>query len=483
MHKSFRIKQLLIYLSVFLVGCSSTLGGFFSGYSEQMKESRAAQLSGNFIQAEKLVASVNTSPSDFGLSQLEKGRLLFLAEDWSASQTSFDLAYKEIQAQNEAAKLQITRGFKKAGAFVSNDNAIPYEIPRYEQSMLHSYQALNYLYQNDMEGALVEIRRANLVQERALKESSEELIDAQSEMINQGISNEKFSAAYPSMNNIIGDLKNGFQNAYTFYLSGMLWEAGGEPDSAYIDYQRALEIFPNNRYLQQDVLRLAVSLGMSDDLSRLEKRFGKYTDKRDNNTGQVVIILEQGIINSKDEVKINLPLIRRSKTYNRRGSYNSVDNLKFFSFALPVYRDKLSQSSPLTVSINGKTYRSEEIVKLQSLASRDLQDQLPQLVVRQALRLLAKERVRHEMAKKNDLANIITSVYNLASEKADTRSWSSLPSSVQILKLSLPAGKHQLQLSISGKRETVEVSVNPNRITLINLKSIGSYTGHQQANL
>ena len=483
MYKSYRVKLLCVFLSLFLISCSSTLGGFFSGYSEQMKKSRSAQLSGDFVKAEKSVGSVNSSPSDFGLSQLEKGRLQFLATNWSASQKNFDLAYREVQAQDEAAKIQISRGIKKAGALVSNDNAIPYDIPRYEQGMLHSYQALNYVYQNNMEGALVEIRRANLVQERALKENSAALNDAQADMNKQGVSTDKLNAAYPSMNNTIGDLKNGFQNAYTFYLSGMLWEAGGEPNSAYIDYKRALEIFPNNTYLQQDVLRLAVSLGMSDDVIRLEQRFGKYTNTRNNNTGQVVILFEQGIVNPKDEIKINLPIIGTSKNYSRGRSYNSIDSVKFFSFALPVYRDNSTSAKPLVTSINGVVYQSEEIIRLQSLAAKNLKDQLPMLVTRQALRLIAKEQVRQEMAKKNDFANIIASVYNLASENADTRSWSTLPNNVQLMKLNLPEGKHQLQLSVLGKQEVVDITVNPNRITLINLKSIGSYTGHQQVNL
>ena len=483
MSKPNQVKLLCICLSLFVVSCSSTFGGFFSGYSEQMKKSRSSQLSGDFIKAETQVSSVNSSPSDFGLSQLERGRLQFLATNWSISQQNFELAYKAVQAQDEAAKIQIGRGIKKVGALVSNDNAIPYEIPRYEQGMLHSYQALNYVYQGNMEGAFVEIRRANLVQERALKENSDAVHNAQADMNKQGVSSEKLNAAYPSMNNTIGDLKNGFQNAYTFYLSGMLWEAGGEPNSAYIDYKRALEIFPNNTYLQQDVLRLAVSLGMKDDVIRLEQRFGKYINSRDSNTGQVVILFEQGIVNPKDEVKLNLPIIGTSKSYSRGRSYNSIDSVKFFSFALPVYRDNLTPTRPLVTSINGVIYQSEEIIRLQSLAAKNLKDQLPGLVTRQALRLIAKEQVRQEMAKQNDIANIIASVYNLASEKADTRSWSSLPNNVQLLKLDLPVGQHQLQLSVLGKQEIVEISVNPNRITLINLKSIGRYTGHQQVNL
>jgi len=483
MYKPYRVKLLCICLSLFLVSCSSTLGGFFSGYTEQMRKSRAAQLSGDFIHAENLVSSVNSSPSDFGLNQLERGRLQFLATNWSASQTNFERAYEEVQAQDEAAKLQISLGIKKAGAIVSNDNAIPYSIPRYEQSMLHSYQALNYVYQNNMEGALVEIRRANLVQERALKENSTALNDAQTDMNKQGLSSEALNAAYPSMNNIISDLKNGFQNAYTFYLSGLLWEAEGEPNSAYIDYKRALEIFPNNTYLQQDVQRLAVFLGMSDDVASLERRFGDYTKTRASNTGQVVILFEQGVVNPKDEVKINLPISGTTKSGRGGRSYNSVGSVKFFSFALPVYRDHLTEKKSLVTSINGVTYQSEEIIQVQSLAAKNLQDQLPSLVTRQVLRLIAKEQIRQEMSKKNDLANIITSVYNLASENADTRSWSSLPNNVQILKVELPVGEHQLQLSILGKQELVTVKINPNRITLINLKSIGSYTGHQHVNL
>jgi hypothetical protein len=483
MFKPYQVKLLCICSTLFLVSCSSTFGGVFSGYSEQMKKSRSAQLSGDFVKSENLVSSVNSSPSDLGLNQLERGRLQFLASNWSASQKNFERAYKEVQKQDEAAKIQISRGIKKAAAIVSNDNAIPYEIPRYEQGMLHSYQALNYVYQGEIEGALVEIRRANLVQERALKENSAALNEAQANMDTQGVNSNKLNAAYPSMSNTIGDLKNGFQNAYTFYLSGMLWEADGEPNSAYIDYKRALEIFPNNSYLQQDVLRLAVSLGMTDDVIRLEQRFGKYTNTRDNNTGQVVILYEQGIINPKVEVKIDLPIFKTSRTNNRGNSYNSIDSIKYFSFALPVYRDNLTPKRPLVTSIDGVIYQSEEIVRLQSLAAKNLKDQLPMLVTRQALRLIAKEQVRKEAAQKSDLANIIVSIYNVASEKADTRSWSSLPSNVQILKMDLPVGEHQLQLLVLGKQELVTVSVKSNRITLINFKTFGRYVGHQLVNL
>ena len=99
---------------------------------------------------------------------------------------------------------------------VSNDNAISYQVPYYEQSMLHSYQALNYLFQHDLEGALVEIRRANLVQENALKAYEQEIHQAQNELYNSGMSKDSLASTYPSMAATIGQVKNGFQNALPF---------------------------------------------------------------------------------------------------------------------------------------------------------------------------------------------------------------------------------------------------------------------------
>ncbi len=50
-----------------------------------------------------------------------------------------------------------------------------YRAPDYERTMLHHYLALNYLQRGDAEGALVEVRRANQVQEQALKRRADEV--------------------------------------------------------------------------------------------------------------------------------------------------------------------------------------------------------------------------------------------------------------------------------------------------------------------
>ncbi|TWX57802.1 hypothetical protein ESZ28_03180 [Colwellia hornerae] len=448
------------------------MSDLFFGYSQQMQESRSAQLRGDFVLAAASVISVNSHHNNYGLSQLEKARLQFLAHDGLASQKSFELAYQQVQAQEQAAKIQISSSLKKVSAVVTNDNAIGYEIPSYEQGMLHSYQALNYLYQGNLEGALVEVRRANLVQERALKTNQAELYSAEEAMADKGINSNNLYENLPAMDNLIGNIKNSFQNAYTFYLSALLYETGKQYNDAYIDYKRALEIYPNNTFLQQDVLRLANKLDMNEDYTRFEQRFGRYQTKDQKNSGQIVVIFEQGIVSAKEEASVNLPI------------FNTRADFKFFTFALPVYRGRLSTLMPLSISLDEKSYLSQEIVRLQSLATKDLQEKLPGLVTRQAIRLVAKEQIRQNLSKSaGDVGNILASLYNIASEKADTRSWSSLPNNVQIMRLNnVAVGHKKLTVSYSGVKQVIDIEVVDSKITLINFTAIGNYTGYQTIN-
>lgn len=471
--KSLHFSLSCIILVITLSGCSSTrFVDLFSGYSQQMSKVRIAQQKGDFVMAQQFINDISSSHNAYALTQLEKGRLNFLSHNSQNSQKNFEEAYSKIQAAQAKAKIQISRGVNNLGAVIVNDNVLTYDIPYYEQSMLHSYQALNYLYQHQLESALVEIRRANFVQERALAENEHNIAKTQQKMIEKGISNKELNKSYPSMELVIGELKNGFQNAYTFYLSGLMFEAAGETNDAYIDYKKALEIFPNNHFLQQDILRLANVLNMTDDLKIYNQQYGEYKLSDNDNNGQVAIIVEQGIVNEKHEAAVNLPL------------YTSSNDLRFFSFALPIYKNEVIENTPLSVFYNNKYYQSEEIVRLHALAAKNLQEQLPALYTRQALRILAKEQFRRKMSKEGgDIGNILASLYNIASENADTRSWSTLPKCVHILRLNLPKGPQQLKVSINGKEQIINVEINANRITLINLTVIDNYSDYQVINL
>lgn len=464
-------KTLIILLFIILLsGCSSSsFSDLFTNYNRQMQGVKQAQQQGNFQQAIDSIPVRNSHDGTYNLSLLEKARLQYLANKTKQSQQNFEQAYQLTQQAQQAAKIEFSRGIENVAAVMSNDNAMRYDIPLYEQSMLHSYQALNYLIKQDLSGALVEVRRANLVQENALQNNRNSIYHQQEKMAEQSLAKQ-----YPTMNNTIGNVKNGFQNAYTFYLSALLYEAEEQYNDAYIDYKKALEIYPNNSYLQKDVWRLALNLQMTNDIAVFKRSLPKtITDKKiANKLGHVVIIIENGIINAKQEISLNLPI------------FTNHGDLRFYSLALPSYQNDLKFYSPLGLTYQGKNYQSEEIVRLQSLAAKQLRDQMPAIAVRQIARLVAKEEMRQQMARKGgDVGNIFASIYNIASEKADTRSWSTLPDNIHILRFSLPSGDHQLALNINGTSQLVTVSINVNRQTLVKISAINTHTNYNILNL
>ncbi len=240
--------------------------------------------------------------------------------------------------------------------------------------------------------------------------------------------------------------------------------------------KKALEIYPENSYVQQDVWRLANTLKMSDDITLLNSNLAQTITENKNikkqAQGQVMFIVENGIVASKQEIAVNLPI------YTRQG------NMRFYSVALPSYQNYLTEYSPLSLNFQGQHYKSEEIVRIQSLAAKQLKDKLPEIITRQIVRLLAKEELRQQLARNNgELGSIFASIYNMATEKADTRSWSTLPDSIHVLRLTMPIGEQQLMLKINGQNQQVKVSVKPNKVTLVKLTAIGAYNHYQTYNL
>lgn len=479
MNKKIVKNCLFIVTTILLSGCSSaSFSDLFSNYNQQMRGVKQAQQQGRFQDAINLIPQRNSRDTSYNLSLLEKARLEYLANNNEQSQKDFAQVYHLIEQTQRAAKIELSRGIENVAAVMSNDNATRYDIPLYEQSMLNSYQALNYLAQQDLSGALVEIRRANLVQQQALSQHANSIYRTQEKMMSQGLSMDRLTNQYPAMNEAIGRVKNGFQNAYTFYLSAVLYEAAGQSNDAYIDYKKALEIYPDNLYLQQDVWRLANALGMTDDINQFKNSLGQaitdaiFNHNDEKNHGQVVVVVENGIVAAKQEVSLNLPI------------YTSHNDMRFYSVALPSYQNYLSTYSPIVLSYQGKSYHSEEIVRLQSLAAKQLKEQLPMIVARQIARLIAKEEMRQQMERKGgDVGNIFASIYNIATEKADTRSWSTLPDSIHILQVKLPSGEHQLTLNINGQNQYLNVSIQANKTTLVKLTAIGAYHNHQTFNL
>ncbi|MBI1920273.1 MAG: hypothetical protein HYS23_04235 [Geobacter sp.] len=409
--------------------------------------------------------------NDSILYLMERGRVAQITGQYDVSLGAFRAGMEAITAKDNRAVVSASKIGAQAAAVAINDNAIPYEGDGYERVFLHHYQAINYLEKKDLSSAGVEIRRANAEQEESLRRHEADLELVQKETEDRGAEGRFADASsqiyqhYAQLDEVAGKVKNSFQNAYTFYLSGIVYELNGEPNDAYIDYKKALEIFPENRYLQQDVLRLAGRLHMDDELAELRRRFDAYGSTSaapPKDAGELIVLFEDGLVPHKEEVKIPLP----------------VPGGGFFAVAFPIYNVGWSSPARLTISdYESMLGETEPICDVRALAVRALKEKVPAMTLRQILRGGAKAATTAKM--KNDLGplgELTSTIWNIVSENADLRSWLTLPDNAQIFRAPVSSGPHRLVLTYEGVAAPVlvDVDVRKKGKTILRVVRIGN---------
>jgi hypothetical protein len=126
----------------------------FSDYAEQLRDARTAQLKGDFRAAAALITEPKVAQKNYTLHLLEKARLNFLVNNWTQSREEFALVSQILDEDASKAKFRLIQGGANAVSSISSGNVIAYKISSYKQTMLHTYQALNYLFLGELEGAL-----------------------------------------------------------------------------------------------------------------------------------------------------------------------------------------------------------------------------------------------------------------------------------------------------------------------------------------
>ena len=391
--------------------------------------------------------------SDKILYNLEHGRAAQLLGQTETSRNDFAVAIAAIRSNEERALVSASQFSASVASFATNDNALPYAGEGYERVLLHHYQALNYLLEADLSGAGVEFRWANSEQQEALNHHAKELDRAEKEAQKKGAGNpaenNEFQRRYAQLDEVAGQLKNSFQNAYSFYLSGVVYELQGEENDAYIAYKKALEIYPENSYVQRDVMRLARKLRMDDDLTALAKRFPSLYNAtavaERNEGGELILLYEENFVPSREEIKIPFFVPGGLVT-----------------LAFPYYRGPWRDYRPLEVFAgNAASGQTELLCDIRGLAVKSLQEKMPILLTRQLVRavskVLAQRAAKEKLGPFGELGML---AYSVISENADLRSWLTLPESVQILRINLPVGEQRLRLQSLQSEFGTEIAID-----------------------
>ncbi|MFN3680854.1 MAG: COG3014 family protein [Nitrospira sp.] len=404
---------------------------------------------------ERALSIVEQAESDYGsksrlLYLMDRGMTLHLAGYYAESNETLE------QADELIARLYTKTIRSETLAFLTNDNALPYEGDPYEHVMVNVVKALNYALQNDTEGALVETRR----------------IDHRLNVLSDRLNG-----------------KRGYGNdGFARYLSGMLYEASGDLNNAFVAYRNACEAYETMRawirltcppLLRADLLSSAEALGLADEVNRYrtpDPAIEWLSMSVRQQLAQVVLISYNGRAPWKEDLFFDLPiglealqlvLLNRgfSPPLGRRDQI--MDSILYglsgrvVRVALPhlVSQKTLVSSETLTLmDEQGQSYavRSERVHDLTALAENSLADRLPAMTVKAVARAAAKFSMAEgavigaKQAVGRDaapwvglLVGLLTKGLAVATEEADKRSWRTLPDEIHVARVWVPPGRYR----------------------------------------
>ena len=499
MRKSYGLARALplVVASTFLVsGCSSSsTAGTATSYAASFNKARPGFGQPDMAIVDNIYMSDGAKKSGAGmLANWEMGAAHHTVGQWDKSRDHFLKA--DAIARDLEGKALISGGdvAKTAGSLLTNDNSLEFKGDTYEKVMAHSLNAMNFLALDDLQGARVEIRKADEYQKAALERHAKAIAkaaekddrastgkskaDAEEAKRNEDAvrGQKEVSGEYEKMTSFTSSVKNSFQDPFTYFLSGLVYELHGEKDDALIDYRKALELAPNSVPLKTSVLRVLTERGDQAEVDQMAAKFGPNVAAAagtiGSTQGEVVVIYEVGFIPQKQQVKFPLPMPGGSIGFT----------------AFPVYTDYNASPERLELTINSTSFSTEPVVDLHVLAVKALQEKWFGIASRELARVVAKELAQKgaELAAEKAagsygkmFAQIGGAIYKAATQNADLRSFYGLPQQVQAARIVVPAGVYRIpmrRVGLAGPpvETTLTVTVRAGKKTIVTIRSLSN---------
>lgn len=377
-------------------------------YHDRVSGALRAFERGDFPSAVEQYSDTDKMGSAF-LSGAESGMAALVAADFATAREQLGRAAEVIEEYEDSPPITPQTTAESAAALLLNEGAATYEGEGYERVQLHATLALTYLAAGDVAGVGVEARRAN-----KLLENEEKLYDKQYRAGGLG-----------------------------HFVSALAYELQGSYDEAFIDYRRMQEKGVGTELAGRALVRTAKRLGYDDELAQLEQQYGAAVDVPAD-AASIVLIVGVGMGPRKIEKTLTLPLAH---------GVGQISVPEFMGVPQPV------SAVELRVSGASAPLRSSSIEDVTLAATENLNDRIGWLTARSLLRgTLKYEATRRLSRQLGDGGNnggalvglIVGSIFTIATERADLRSWQTLPDTWQAARMFVAPGSHELALDAIG---------------------------------
>lgn len=446
-------------------------------YNQQVQGYYSSLQAGDYSKAAKELDKAKILKKDRNrlLYLLERGKVCHLMGQWDSSNTYFNEADLLMEAARTTAK-DIALGN------LLNPMMQTYKAEDFEKYLVHYYKAINYLQLGETDEALVEARRISL---RTYAQEDK-----------------------------IGNKDKYKDDAFSLMVQGIIYEKAGDINNAFIAYRNATDVYLENKgeyygvsipdQLKKDLLRTAYLNGFMDELGRYERLFNTSFQQTERPVGgELVLFWENGSAPVKAQQDLWFSLFKDSGggfffadannlfnvPFDFSTGYSSdnikPENLRSFRVALPKYETVRPAYSGGVAQLANSSIRLEPAEDVNNLAFATLRErmlrELSSTLTRLAIKKLAeaairppdrkaedgknkteeqKKKQRREDATREALA-LGLQLFSLASEKADTRNWQSLPHTIFYARIPLQPGENNISLQLNGNSQlTVPLTVN-----------------------
>ncbi len=420
---------LALIIGVSISGCAT--------YHQKAQETEKALFAGNYTKAEESIKKnkfLKRKRNEL-LYYLELGKVQNLKGDFAASNKSLNKADHMME--------EFRSIFEMAVGVTVNPAMQSYKAEGHERILVHYYKALNYLQLGDIEEAIVEARRIDL-----------------SQMVNE--------------NAVGGKLKKYGKDPFGLMLMGMIYEADKDYNNAFIAYTNAKKIYDTDETglyrgqypesLERDLVRTAANAG---------RQYKSDLEKEDLPFGEAIIFWENGMAPIKQEKNLFFSLNEKNGNFffTSDNIHVPVDydfakddedfdpsDIGMIRLATPYYVQRINNTQSAYVMHNDERKNLHLIEDVSALAFQIERDNYFKELGKNLLRITLKKLSELAAGEQNEYVGAALNIANVATEKADTRNWQSLPSQIHYVRIPLEEGMNNITVNCSnGTSQTFEI--------------------------
>ena len=344
------------------------------------------------------------------------------------------------KAENRMDELFTQSISKKTASCIINDSIIPYRGEDFEAVMVNLFMALNYVYLNKWDDALVEARK----------------VDNRLNIIN-----EKYEA----------DFRNAYtEDPFVRFIMGLLYEKKNEINNAQVSYRKAIKGY--KRYEKY------YRTGTPEILKKKSWRILSGDASSGNDYGEIFFLHYNGLCPVKIESAIESVF------------WDGYE----YKMAIPIYKNRMYRADKCKILMQNKKtgqnyYEYTEICEnIGAIAAKNLDDRIKRIKARAFKRSTGKyltSKGIHMLVEGSigGLAGLLSerllNAVHYSTEKADIRCWNNLPDKISIAAFKLLPGMYSVSVDIldssGNKIERVflaDIKVAPGSLKIISFRTV-----------